>query len=288
MTVLSVLTRFLILTALALGISGCSPMGDTPADEEKDPFYLEGKSRYASMDRDGAINAYEKALISNPKSAAAHRELGLLYAEKGNHTAALYHFEKHLELRPESNMAETIKQQMFSCKLELVKGVSYLMINQQAQEQMRKLTTTNQVLAEQVTLLKTQLVEQASSYSNKIAAVLQASLAARATPSSPGESERRPSLAEKASPVGTPTPYKSPSMGTPTPFKAPPSSATSALKAAQPIAMPTSHIVRSGETLASIARKYNLRLSSLQAANPGLDSRRMKAGQMVVLPKSRY
>lgn len=265
MTLLGVFTRLLILAALALGISGCSPMGGGPADEEKDPFYLEGKSRYAALDRDGAINAFEKALISNPKSAAAHRELGLLYEERGNYGAALYHLEKHLELRPESNLAEPIKQHVLTCKLELARGVSYLMVTRQVQDEIRKLTATNTALAEQVSLLKTQLVEQATAYSNKLASVMQAYAATRAatsTPSTPSTPERRPSFAEKSLPSGAQTPFKP-----------------------QPAAIPTSHIVRSGETLASIARKYNLRLSSLQAANPGVDSRRMKAGQMIVLPK---
>ena len=53
------------------------------------------------MDFDGAVAAFENALLSNPKSAAAHLELGLLYEEnKSNYAAAIYHYEKHLELGP--------------------------------------------------------------------------------------------------------------------------------------------------------------------------------------------
>jgi LysM repeat protein len=298
MTVRSVFTRLLILTLLAVGISGCSPMGGGPADEEKDPFYLEGKSRVASLDRDGAIAAFENALISNPKSAAAHRELGFLYEEKGGFGAALYHFEKHLELRPESNMAETVKQHMFSCKLELARGVSFLLVSRQVQDEVRKLSTTNAALLEQVSLLKTQLVDQAAAYSNKLTIVMQASLAARAAVPAPLEPERRPRPAEKPSPVDSAMTYKAPPAGSRMTYKAPPAgsgmtynapSVGSGMtyKAPTVASIPTTHIVKSGETLASIARQYNLRLSSLQAANPGVDSRRMKAGQMIVLPKSR-
>src|SRR5438105_15889890 len=120
MTVCGVLIRLLWVASLALGLSSCSPWGEGPTDEEKDPHFLTGKSRMGSMDYDGAINAFENALISNPKSAAAHFELGLLYEEKkSNPAAAIYHFEKHLELRPESNMAETVRQHEMNCKLEL-------------------------------------------------------------------------------------------------------------------------------------------------------------------------
>jgi LysM repeat protein len=40
------------------------------------------------------------------------------------------------------------------------------------------------------------------------------------------------------------------------------------------------------ETLAAIARKYNLNLNSLLAANPGLNPKKMRVGQTINLPPS--
>jgi LysM repeat protein len=45
------------------------------------------------------------------------------------------------------------------------------------------------------------------------------------------------------------------------------------------------HIVKSGDTLAALSRRYRVSLSALQAANPSLDSRRMKIGQAVNIPE---
>lgn len=44
------------------------------------------------------------------------------------------------------------------------------------------------------------------------------------------------------------------------------------------------HIVASGETLGGIAGQYGVRLSELQAANPGVDPRRMRIGTRLVVP----
>ena len=125
------------------------------------------------MNYDGAIAAFENALLSNPKSASAHLELGLLYEEKkANYAAAIYHYQKHLELRPESNMAETVKQHVFSCRLEMAKTVSFLLVSRQVQDEMRRLTATNALLHDQISLLKTQLVDQAAVYNNKLASLI--------------------------------------------------------------------------------------------------------------------
>jgi LysM repeat protein len=43
-------------------------------------------------------------------------------------------------------------------------------------------------------------------------------------------------------------------------------------------------VVRSGETPYSIARRYGLQTSALLAANPNLDPKRLKVGQVLNLP----
>ena len=64
--------------ALALAGGGCLPSGSNPLEEQREPHFLAGKSRVNSMDYEGAAEAFEKALEVNPRSAAAHFELGLL------------------------------------------------------------------------------------------------------------------------------------------------------------------------------------------------------------------
>ncbi len=51
-----------------------------------------------------------------------------------------------------------------------------------------------------------------------------------------------------------------------------------------PSAKPRTHIVAAGETPAAIARKYGVNLSALMTANPGLNPKKMRVGQVINLP----
>jgi LysM repeat protein len=267
MTVFRVVRRLLILAPLVLCLSGCFPVGEGPADEEKDPHYLAGKARMSSMDYDGAINAFENAVASNPKSAAAHFELGLLYEEKkNNYAAAIYHLERHLELRPESNMAETVKQHVLACKLELAKTVPFALVNRQVQDELRKLYATNSLLHDQVQQLKALLVEQSVAFSNKLALAYQlaAAQSQAQVPTPPAsEPERRSGVTEKQN------------------------SQNLAKYSPRPAAMPRTHVIKPGETLSNVAKRYNLKLSAVQSANPSVDPRRLRAGQIINIPPNR-
>ena len=41
---------------------GCTPSGQNPAGEEKEPHFVLGKSRVNAMDYQGAIEAFEQSL----------------------------------------------------------------------------------------------------------------------------------------------------------------------------------------------------------------------------------
>jgi LysM repeat protein len=55
-----------------------------------------------------------------------------------------------------------------------------------------------------------------------------------------------------------------------------------------PLPAPTqtkrTYTVRSGETMAEVARKFGVSLAKLQAANPTIEPRRLRAGQTLNLP----
>src|SRR5262249_9401903 len=94
------------LTGL-LFISGCLPTGQGPSDEEKEPHFLSGKSCVSSMDYNGAIECFQKALEVNPKSASAHFELGWLYDQKvADPAAAIYHYQGYLKRTPQGPKSE--------------------------------------------------------------------------------------------------------------------------------------------------------------------------------------
>jgi LysM repeat protein len=49
-------------------------------------------------------------------------------------------------------------------------------------------------------------------------------------------------------------------------------------------AKPHTHTVAAGETAVGIARKFGVKLSALQAANPDMNSRRIHVGQVLNIP----
>src|SRR5262245_21208149 len=103
-------------------LSGCEPSGRSLSEEEKEPHFLAGKSRVNAMDYPGAIESFEKALEANLRSASAHYELGLLYEKnKQDYAAAIYHFDRFLELCPTSEYGEVVKQRIAACKQELAR-----------------------------------------------------------------------------------------------------------------------------------------------------------------------
>jgi tetratricopeptide (TPR) repeat protein len=242
-----------------LAWSGCSPISGVNEDEEKNPYYLAGKSRVNSMDYQGAIESFEKALESNPRSASAHFELGLLYEQRMNdYATAIYHYQKHLNLRPKSNMAESVRQRIASCKVDLAKSVAFSLVNQQVHSQLTQLTTENAALREEIRGLKekSRLAQEAALPSNRPAPVANsppANPVFGATNRAPAPSERVPSTA--APPIQT-----------------------------RPPATARTHLVKRGETMASIAREYGLDLPKLLAANPTVEPRRLRAGQTITVP----
>src|ERR1041385_2486656 len=138
---------------LIAGLCGCLPTGHGTLDEEKEPHFLAGKSRVNTLDYQGAIECFEKALETNPRSAMAHFEAGILYEKyKQDHAAAIYHFERFLELRPGSGYAEVVKQHIMACKTELAKSVSLGPVSQSLQREFEQLTQQNKMLQEEVAM----------------------------------------------------------------------------------------------------------------------------------------
>lgn len=235
---------------LSLALWGCSPSGISGADEEKEPQFLIGRSRVNSMDYRGAIEAFEQALETNPRSAAAHFELGWLYAEKeSDAAAAIYHYERFLRLRPTAENAETVRQHIFRLKQELAKGVLPIPPSLEIQRQLEQLAEENRRMREELDRAR----------------VAAPSLAL------PANRPLAPSPSVRSNPVA----ITSPSRSAPIP--------TSAARVSRTVPTRT-HRVQPGETPAAIARRYNVKLESLLAANPGLNPRRMQVGQSLSIP----
>jgi len=271
MTIANAVWRWATFVLFCVCWSGCSQLGESGRDEEKDPNYLTGKNRVAALDHQGAIDAFEKALADNPRSAAAHLELGLIHHQylATNWARAIYHFEKYLELRPKANNADLIRQRISQCKLELAKEVPFAAVNQQMQrelEKMDRLSRDNADLRQQLEQLKAQLAQRSASAPGGVTAL---------NPASPPGS--RPLVSAQAAS----NPAAQIAQAVERPVSLDPSR-----DIARGSATTKTHVVKSGEWPYSIARTYGIKVADLLSANPGVDPRRLRPGQALVIPSS--
>lgn len=147
-----------LLLAGSLLLGGCGPASKEMVDEQKDPHYLNGRSRVSSRDFDGAIDEFSKAIENNPHSASAHLELAILYEEqKQDAVTAIYHYQKCLQLNPKQPQAPDITNRMRTCKLDIVKNEVIGPVNQGMQRELENLKTENVLLKQRVETLEAQL-----------------------------------------------------------------------------------------------------------------------------------
>src|SRR5262245_31089862 len=149
---------FVLLLPLLLG---CLPTRETQVDEQRNPYFIEGKDRIGSRDYKGAIAAFEKALEINPRSALAHFELAVLYEQhsdqrEDDYVSALYHYNQAVRLRPHAYPADNARQRIASCKQELVRSQSMAPVYQQTIRDLDRLKDENQQLKRQLETLQLQ------------------------------------------------------------------------------------------------------------------------------------
>lgn len=286
-------TLFLILLALLL--QGCPSDSRSGLDEERDPHYLVGESRESSLDYQGAAEAYEKALENNPRNVAAHKKLGFLHYQRlADPSAAIYHFERVLRFRPNDDHADTIKQFIALSKQELARTVSLAPLAKQANDELNRLTTENGELRRQVDAYRQQLTlinqRVASPVSNTppYAASVPIPGPGASDPSAPGSTTGRRGAA--VVPVPSPSRPQTATLAPGAPGRVKPAVPAEGVKPAGAAvvtpapAVARSYTVRSGDTLKAIATRMNLTTRALILANPNLDPRRIKPGQVINLP----
>lgn len=255
MTFSASVSALLLLALLAL--SGCVPSAQSQLDEEKEPHFLAGKNHVSTMDYQGAIECFDKALEVNPQSAAAHFELACLYDQKeANPADAIYHYEHYLKLRPNAGNADVVKQRMTACKQALAQTVYLGPVTEKVQRQFEQATEENKRLTDENKLLRDELNRLRAAVANQAITTPVRATSTAATPAP------RITVTTPANIASTGRP--SPATNTPTPSR--------------------THTVKPGETPILIARQYGIKLDSLMSANPRLDPRRMRVGQALSIP----
>jgi nucleoid-associated protein YgaU len=93
---------------LLLSASGCRRH---PLSNERDPYYRRGVKLLQDHKYEKAADAFQKALRHNPNSVKAHLQLGMLYADRfDDPLSALYHYRLYLRDAPGSKNAATVRR----------------------------------------------------------------------------------------------------------------------------------------------------------------------------------
>ncbi len=294
-----------------LWLSGCLPPLGNDSDDERNPLITDARAKRAAYNYTGAIDSLKKALEANPRLALAHWELGLIYYQNvKDYAAAIYHFEELLRLKPDWKQADTVRQFITVCKTELAASVPLGPQTPQAKRDFDQLTArlaevtrenahlkelllSWQNYAAKVTAENSQLRQQyriAQATASEAAARLAAAPPANSAAGG-GAGSNTTAQAEALAPPAVSTPVLSLRTNRPAargkPGVSTPPGATPTLAASlHPAAAtpPATYVVKPRETLFTIAREHHLKLADLEAANPGVDVRHLKVGQVLKLP----
>jgi LysM repeat protein len=249
---LSLRVWWYVLVPILLGLAGagCVPAGGGARVEENDPDFRAGMSRKQAGNYARAVEAFERALQNNPRSAMAHFELGLIYYQNvTNYVAAIYHFDKVQRLQPGFSRIDVVNQLISVCKRELVRDATkaYNVNMQREMERLEQITRENAALRQELAQLQAQLKTRDPRVVQPVE-------------TNPGNTSDQVSLARtEVLPV----------TGEEAPARAPES---------------VTYRVKRGDTLYSIARRHGLSEGALREANPGVIPTRMVAGQEIRIP----
>jgi tetratricopeptide (TPR) repeat protein len=245
---------FILVTA---GLCGCFPGGNNHLDEEKDPHFQRGRDLVNSQEFKAAVDEYEQALETNPRSASAHYELGWLYDTKINdYAAAIYHYQRHLLLAPNSPRAQLVRERIRGCKLELASTEYPLPNSQNLQREVDRLTQENRLLKQQL--------DAARSHPGETPAAAPALPAVSSAVSSSVSSTVASAKVEASAKEGPVQPR--------------------AVPAALDTGHPRVYVIQARDTITSVAARYGLKPKQVLAANPEVNPTRLRIGQNLNLP----
>ncbi len=267
--------RLLMLGFALLGLAGCDWLSRPSGDPRREGNFQDGL-RWADQQRwDNSRESYYRALETNPQNLHAHLALGDLYRSRlTNQVLALYHYHRYLELGRTQNNGDFRDQSatdgIRNAEVELARRYAERMFRDQQQYELDNLRRTNAVLQQRidvlnhhVAILSRQVVAQTNSM---LANPLDRSASNVSNPpTAPARfPPTQPSFPQPGATRGSTPPQLPPTVPVPTAVR--------------------THRVQSGESFSSVARQYRVSVAALQAANPGVDSRRMRQGQPLVIP----
>lgn len=114
-------TRPSLCLLLLAVLTGCTQSGPQ-IDETEERAYRRGQSLKREGRPDEALLAFLTVIDSRPQAPESHLEAGLIYLEYiKDPLAAIYHFRRYLEMKPQGEHAPYVEQQIVAAKKDFAR-----------------------------------------------------------------------------------------------------------------------------------------------------------------------
>ncbi|MBO6102714.1 MAG: LysM peptidoglycan-binding domain-containing protein [Opitutales bacterium] len=175
----SILPIALALAALAyvLLTGGCDIKRQQAVKEEDESHYIRGQEEKRRGDYKEALSAFQKVVEKRADAPESHMEIGLICLNYLNDpVAAIYHFRKYLELKPDTKQSQFVRQCIETAQKKFAASLPCNPFglddyNLKLEESLRKLNAENLELKEKLneTMLALENSKRALAASDRLA-----------------------------------------------------------------------------------------------------------------------
>ena len=107
-------------------MSGCTrTVQELDETELRDPLVRRAHAKAREGDKEAALNCLSMAIKKTPRLAKAHLDIALLYDDyKKDYIRAIYHYQRYLELRPQTEKREMIEGRVHAARISFAESIS--------------------------------------------------------------------------------------------------------------------------------------------------------------------